>query len=102
MFQYLWEEIGFIDWGLNNLEWILTVICYNKNEEFMDFIFASQTFIKIVRSQHFKQSMTFLEDYITLNTNISEELKTKLFSRPEMIVYDFMGTLSALDNLKET
>jgi len=46
--------------------------------------------------------MTFLEDYITLNTNISEELKTKLFSRPEMIVYDFMGTLSALDNLKET
>ncbi len=53
MFWYLWEEIGFLDWGMQNLEWIMTVLTYNKNLLFLEEIFKSSTFKKIIRNQHF-------------------------------------------------
>lgn len=43
--------------------------------------------------------MDFLEDFITNNSNITESTKEKLFTWPEMVVYEFMGLLSALSDL---
>ena len=29
IFKYLWNDFGFIDWGIYNLEWMVMVLCYN-------------------------------------------------------------------------
>lgn len=67
MFKFLWNEIGYIDWGLINLEWIITVLSYNRNNEYLKLIFSSSTFSKILREVSIDSAMNFLEEFILHN-----------------------------------
>lgn len=99
MLNYLFNEIGYIDWGISNLEWIVTLSSYQKNQELLSLILNSPTFTQILKKQHFWHAMDFLEDFIMNNSNIQETTKESLFSRQEMLIYEFMGVLSALNDL---
>ena len=48
VFEYLWREVGFIDWGLSNLEWALMNICFNHDQELLDVFLTSDTFVETV------------------------------------------------------
>lgn len=99
MFKYLWSGVGFIDWGIVNLEWAITVLSYNKNIVFLKEILISDTFRKIVRLQQLDSSMTFLEEFIIHNMEIPDELKEELMTHNDMLIYDFMGSLSNIQDI---
>jgi len=80
MFNFLWNDIGYIDWGLINLEWIITVLTYNKNSDYLKLIFTSNTFSRILRDASLDVAMNFLEEFIIHNLQIPDDLKDLLFS----------------------
>jgi hypothetical protein len=79
---------------MNNLEWIITLASYSKNQRILSAILMSVTFTSLLKKEPFKNVMTFLEDFVINNSNISHKNKEELFDKKEMLVYEFMGILS--------
>lgn len=92
IFNYLWNDLE-INWGLKTLKFILVTICIKENQKLLGSFLQSATFENIVNFMPFHESMDFLEAFVIKNERIPEEMKTDLFDREEMMVYDFVGEL---------
>ena len=91
IFKYLWSEIPFINWGVNNLEWLISVACYNRNLPFITEILLSTTFSSIIRSLPFEEAMDFLEEYVIHNEEVEDSVLEELLGTRDLLIYNLIG-----------
>lgn len=81
------------------MAFLLTTACLVENQDIIDKLILSQTFLDNLASIDFDKAMDFLEDLVINNPKISDLVKQRLLEKDEMLMFDFMGTLASLGNI---